>query len=160
MHRALAASALALAVTLTAPAAFAASGSLTDPDDDTLADILRLSYANNDAKAVMKLKYDGSRPMVENFYVKWGTAGKYYKLQRNLDGTSLWFFNGNEDTGEVERTCDGDRVRHNADTVVSTGTIPRSCMPQAPARVKFQGIATVGLFDNDKTRTSTAVRQG
>ena len=158
MRRALAASVLALVATATAAPAFAASGSLNDPDDDTLADVLKLSYANNDAKAVMKMKYDGYRPQVENFYVKWGSAGKYYKLQRSSsNGVSLWYNNGTE---ESEKTCADDRVRHDADTFVSTGTIPRSCMPQAPAKVKFKGIVTEGLYDNDQTRTSDLVRKG
>lgn len=157
MRRAPAVLALALAMFVSAPAAFGASGSLGDPDDDSLADVLRLSYANKDTKAVVKMTYDGYRPMVENFYVKWGTAGKYYKLQRNLDGTSLWYSNGEE---ESEKTCAGDRVRHDGDTFVSTGLIPRSCMPQAPGKVKFRGIVSEGLFESDQTRTSAKVARG
>ena len=34
-----------------APAAFGASGSLNDPDDDGLADVLRLSYANKQTRS-------------------------------------------------------------------------------------------------------------
>ncbi len=157
MRRLLATSALALVVTATAPAAFGASGSLNDPDDDTLADVLKLSYANKEAKAVMKMTYDEYRPQVENFYVKWGSAGKYYKLQHSTNGTSLWYFNGTE---ESERTCSGDRVAYDDATFVSTGSIPRTCMPQAPGKVKFKGIVTEGLVDSDQTRTSDLVRKG
>lgn len=158
MRRALAAVVLALVATATASSALGASGSLSDPDDDTLADVLKLSYANKDAKAVVRMTYDGYRPMVENFYVKWGSEGKYYKLQRSsTNGTSLWYSNG---TGESEKRCDGDRVRYDEGAAVSTGTVPRSCMPQAPARVKFQGVVTEGLFLSDATRTSRAIRKG
>ena len=156
MRRAPAALALALAALVAAPAAFGASGSMDDPDDVALADVLKLSYSNKDAKAVMKLAYDDYRPQVENFYVKWGTD-KYYKLQHSTNGTSLWYFNGTE---ESEKACNGDRVSHNEDTFVSTGTIPRSCMSHAPRKVKFQGIVTEGLFDSDQTRTSALVRKG
>ena len=158
MRRAHAVFALALAALVTAPAAFGASGSLSDPDDDTLADVLKLSFANKDDRAVVKMAYDGYRPQVENFYVKWGTAGKYYKLQRSPNGTSLWYSDGSGEPSE--ESCSGDRVRHNEETFVSTGTIPRSCMPQAPGKLKFQGIATEGLFEFDETRTSTRVARG
>jgi len=157
MRRAPAALALALAALVAAPAAFGASGSLNDPDDDTLADVLRLSYANKEAKVVVRMTYDDYRPQVENFYVRWGTSGKYYKLQRSTNGTSLWYSNG---SGESEKTCAGDRVRHDEETSVSTGAVPRSCMPQAPGKVKFQGIVTEGLFDFDETRTSSRVARG
>ena len=158
MRRAPLALTLALAALVAAPAAFGASGSLSDPDDETLADVLKLSYANKDAKAVVRMTYDGYRPQVENFYVKWGTAGKYYKLQRSsTNGTSLWYSNG---SGESLKTCVGDRVRHDGDTFVSTGTIPRSCMPQAPGKVRFKGIVTEGLNDSDQTKTSARVARG
>ena len=160
MRRALAATALALVATMAAPAAFGASGSLNDADDpdQDLADVLKLSYSNKDAKAVMKMTYDVNRPQTENFYVRWGSDGKYYKLQHDsVNGTSLWYSNGSE---ESEKNCSGDRVSHDADTVVSTGTIPRSCMSHAPGKVKFQGIVTAGLFIHDDTRTSDVVRKG
>ena len=157
MRRAPVAFVLALAALVAAPAAFGASGSLNDPDDNTLADVLRLSYANKEDKVVVRMSYDDYRPQVENFYVKWGTSGRYYKLQRSTNGTSLWYSNGSE---ESERSCAGDRVRHDDETFVSTGTVPRSCMPRAPGRVKFQGIVTEGLFDSDQTRTSSRVARG
>ena len=149
--------ALAVALSLPATAALAASGSLSDPDDDSLVDVLKLSYANKDAKAVVKMTYDGYRPQTENFYVKWGSDGKYYKLQHSPNGTRLWFSNG---SGETEKTCDGDKVSYDADSYVSTGVVPRSCMPKAPDSVKFQGIATEGLYEMDKTKTSAAVDRG
>ena len=158
MRRALAASVLTLVATLAAPAAFGASGSLTDPDDpDDLADVLKLSYANKDAKAVMKMTYDGFRPQNENFYVKWGSAGKYYNLQQSPNGTTLWYFNGTESS---EKRCAGDRVRYDAETFVATATLPRSCMPQAPGKVRFRGVATAGLFLSDQTATSPGIRKG
>ena len=148
---------LTVAALLPAPA-FAASGSLTDPDDPSIADVLRLGYDNRANKVVMKMSYDAHRPQVENFYVKWGTAGKYYKLQRSAgNGTTLWFSNG---SGESKRACAGDKVTHNADTVVSTAVIPRSCMPRARDKVKFQGVVTEGLFDSDQTKTSPGVARG
>lgn len=157
MRRAPTVFALALAALVAAPGSFGASGSLSDPDDDSLADVLRLSYANQNRKAVIRMEYDGHRPQVENFYVRWGTSGKYYKLQRGPNGTSLWYSNG---SGESERTCDDARVRHDGDTFVSAGTVPRSCLPQAPDKVKFQGIATEGLFSSDRTRISPRVDRG
>lgn len=148
---------LALAALLPAPA-LAASASLTDPDDASIADVLRLSYDNGANKVVMEMTYDAHRPQVENFYVKWGTAGEYYKLQRSAGtGTTLWFSNG---SGESKRPCTGDKVTHNANTVVSTAGIPRSCMPKAPDKVKFQGVVTEGLFASDRTKTSPGVARG
>lgn len=149
--------AIAVAMLMPASAAFAASGSLNDPDDDTIADVLKLSYANKDAKVVMRMTYDGDRPQVENFYVKWGTDGKYYKLQRSPNGTTLWFNNG---ASESEKSCSSDNLSHNSDTFVSTGVIPRSCMSRAPDKVKFQGFVTEGLFDSDQTKTSAGVARG
>ena len=159
MRRALAATALALVATMAAPAAFGASGSMNDADDPTqdLADVLKLSYANKDAKAVMKMTYDTNRPDVENFYVKWGT-GKYYQLQHSTNGTLLRYSDGSGLPSE--ESCSGDRVRFDADTLVSTGTIPRDCMSHAPAKVKFQGIVTAGTMIDDQTRTSDLVRKG
>jgi len=45
-------------------------------------------------------------------------------------------------------------------TACDTTPTPRDCMPQAPGKVKFQGIVTEGLYDNDNTRTSDPVRKG
>ena len=158
MRRALAAIVLALVAIATATPALAASGSLTDPDDPDIPDVLKLSYANRDTKAVMKMTYDETRPQNENFYVKWGSAGKYYQLQHSPNGTVLRYFDGSGTPSD--ETCDGDRVRYDTDTFVSTGTIPRSCMPHAPAKVKFQGIATEGLSLRDDTRTSRLIGKG
>lgn len=149
--------AVAIAVLIAATSAHAASGSLTDPDDESLADVLKLSYANKDNKAVIKMTYDGYRPQVENFYVSWGTQGKYYKLQSSPNGTSLWFNNG---SSESEKACGDDKVSHDSETFVSTGVIPRSCIPKAPDRVKFQGIVTEGLFESDQTAVSARVARG
>ena len=157
MRRAPAVLALALAALVAAPAAFGATGSLNDPDDDGLADVLRLSYANKQTKVVMRMSYDAYRPQVENFYVRWGTSGEYYKLQHSLNGTSLWYSDGSE---ESEKTCADARVGHDAETFVTTGTIPRSCMLQAPGKVKFRGIVTEGLAMSDATRTSSRVARG
>jgi hypothetical protein len=46
--------AIAVAMLMPASAAFAASGSLNDPNDDSIADVLKLSYANKDSKVVMR----------------------------------------------------------------------------------------------------------
>ena len=160
MRRALAASALALVVAAAAGPALAASGSLNDPDDKGDPDVLKLSYANRNDRAVTKMKYDPDsfRPQIENFYVKWGSTGKKYQLKHSsADGTSLWYYDGSGEPSE--ETCSGDRVRFDAEALVSTGTIPRSCMSEAPGRVRFQGIAVEGQ-NSDPTRTSDLVRKG
>jgi hypothetical protein len=150
---------LLLVTVLMLPArAWAASGAINDPDDTSLADVLRLAYANNSGKVVMRMTYDGFRPQVENFYVKWGTSGRAYKLQHSeANGTTLWYDNG---SSEGQRACDGAVVAYDADRFVSKAVIPRSCMPRARDRVKFQGIVTEGLFESDATRTSTGVARG
>jgi len=64
--------------------------------------VLKLAYANNDAKVVTKMTYDGYGPQVENFYVKWGTSGMYYKLQNSSsNGVTLWSNNG---SGESKKS--------------------------------------------------------
>ena len=158
MRRAPAAFALALAALVAAPAAFGASGSLNDPDDDTLADVLRLSYANKEDKVVVRMSYDdvpatGRELLREVGAPRAATTSSSAAPTAPRSGTP---------TGRrsPRRAVPAIGCGTTRDSSVSTGTVPRSCMPRAPGRLKFQGIVTEGLFDFDETRTSSRVARG
>ena len=51
-------------------------------------------------------------------------------------------------------------VTHDGDALVSRVVVPRSCLPRAPDRLRFRGIATEGLFASDQTRLSAAIDRG
>ena len=38
--------------------------------------------------------------------------------------------------------------------------IPRSCLAKAPDELRFQGIATEGLYSSDETKVSRAIARG
>jgi hypothetical protein len=142
-------------LSLAAPAAQAASGSLTDPTGD-YPDIVRLGYTNATSRVVMSMKYAGARPQNESFYMRWGTnASKNYqvfvssgigKKELRLNGTKV--------------ACGSLGVTYDASTHVTRVVVPRSCLGSAPNRLRFRGIATEGLYSKDQTALSAAIARG
>ena len=109
------------------------------PTTTGLADVLRLSYANKEAKVRHEdgvRRATGRRSRTSTW--SGGPRASTTKLQRSLNGDAR----SGTPTGPEEpseKSCADDRVRHDAETFVSTGTIPRSCMPQAPAQGEVPG---------------------
>jgi hypothetical protein len=140
--------------------AYAASGALTDPKGD-YPDIVKLAYDNGDSKVVMTATYAGDgmngRAQNESLYMRWGSsAQKYYQVFLSApDSTKELRYSGSS----RKVACRGLRVKH--PTARSTKVIvPRSCIGKAPDKLRFQAIATEGLFSKDETKVSKAVARG
>ncbi|MDN5893687.1 MAG: hypothetical protein L0H93_06630 [Nocardioides sp.] len=138
---------------LGAAPATAATGTLTDPRGD-LPDIVRLSWTNAPRQVTIKMTFAGAFAQVDSFYMRWGKARSYQVFyapatkhkELRLDGRTV--------------RCPKLKVAHHRATHVSTATVPRACIPKAPNKLRFQGVATYGLFNSDQTRTSAPVRKG
>lgn len=146
---------LALVLVLPTPTALADSGSLADPSGD-FPDIVKLAFNNRQGSVVMAMTYAGSRPQNESFYLRWGrNASKSYQVfVSSTAGLEVLRLNGEP------VSCGRLDVTHDGDTLVSRVTVPRSCLPRAPDRLRFRGIATEGLFGSDQTRLSAAIGRG
>jgi len=139
--------------------AYAGSGSLDDPKGD-YPDIVKLAYKNADAKVVMTATYSGDgyegRAQNESFYMRWGSSGKYYQVFLNnpSESKALRFSGKDKDIA-----CGGLRVKR--PTGRSTKVIvPRSCITKAADKLRFQAVATEGLYSKDETKVSKAVKRG
>ena len=144
--------ALSLAGTATA---YADSGSITDPAGD-YPDIVKLAYNNADSKVVMKLTYSEVAAQNESFYMRWGSEDEAYQVfVSESSGLEELRYHGN---GKAVK-CDELRVRRPDDNVTKA-IVPRSCIGKAPGKLRFQGIATEGLFSADETKTSKAIPRG
>jgi hypothetical protein len=135
-------------------AAYADSGSLNDPRGD-FPDIVKLRYNNADGKVVMKMTYAGTRAQNESFYMRWGKgASKYYQVFVS------------ESAGMEELRLNGDKVKcarlavKRPSELTTKVVVPRKCLKKAPDKLRFQGIATEGLFSADETKVSKAVARG
>jgi hypothetical protein len=140
--------------------AHAASGSLTDKKGD-YPDIVKLAYDNAQSKVVMTATYAGDgqngRAQNESFYMRWGSSGqKYYQVFLSVPGNvkELRF------SGSAKNvSCKGMVIKR--PTARSTKVIlPRSCISKAPDKLRFQAIATEGLYSKDETKTSAAIARG
>lgn len=139
---------------LFAPAASAATGSVSDPAGD-LPDIRQLTYSNATTQVVMTMRYTSlADAQNQSFYIRWGTSASYQVFVSPSAGLQELRFNG------TRRACAGLQVRALPTSESTRVTVPRSCLGQAPGRVKFQGIATQGLFASDETGVSPWVRRG
>lgn len=154
------AASLAIAVLLAGGGvATAATGSLTDPKGD-FPDIVKLSYRNDSSRVTMTMTYAGARPQNESFYLKWGTRGKRYQIFNSPAASirELRYYGGtNASAKQID--CKGLSVRQpsaNSTKIV----IPRGCLTKAPDKLRFQGIATEGLYSSDETKVSKAVARG
>jgi hypothetical protein len=146
-------------VLLPAPYAIAASGHITDPAGD-LPDIRRLSYDNAQRKVEMTLKF-GSVAEAQNrsFYIQWGKPKKYQVFDSPSAGiTQLRFFTDADSFRSV--SCDGLRVVENTDANTVRAVVPRTCIAKAPDRLRFKGIATMGLSLSDQTSVSPWAKRG
>jgi hypothetical protein len=139
--------------------ASAATGSLTDPKGD-FPDIVKLSYSNGSSKVTMTMTYAGARPQNESFYLKWGTSGKRYQVFNSPSASirELRYYRATN-ASPKRIACSGLRV--NQPSARSTKlVIPRGCLAKATDKLRFQGIATEGLFSSDQTKVSKAVARG
>ena len=144
--------ALTLAGTATA---YADSGSITDPAGD-YPDIVKLAYNNADSKVVMKLTYSEVAAQNESFYMRWGSDDEAYQVfVSESAGLEELRYYGN---GKAIK-CEGLKIRRPDDNVTKA-VVPRSCLDKAPGKLRFQGIATEGLFNSDETKISKAVPRG
>ncbi|HEU0104388.1 MAG TPA: hypothetical protein VFR07_18925 [Mycobacteriales bacterium] len=146
---------------LTATPASAASGSLTDPRGD-YPDILKLAYSNAASQVQMAMTYASiADAQNESFYLAWGTAGARYQVF-NSPSAGLRELRYYARTGAPTQTvpCAGLKVVRRTELNRRTVTIPRSCLPKAAARLRFQGIATAGLSSIDSTKYSPLVARG
>jgi hypothetical protein len=137
-------------------AAYAASGSLSDPKGDS-PDIVKLAYDNARSKVFMTMTYGSFRPQNESFYMRWGTRDRHYQVfvTRTSGGTKELRYSG----AEKKVTCGGLLVKHPTSRSTKV-VIPRSCLSKAPDKLRFQGIATEGLFSMDETKVSKAIARG
>lgn len=147
--------ALVLASTLAASStAYAAKDSLSDPRGD-YPDIVKLNYNNADEKVVMKLTYNGGAAQNESFYMRWGDGGAYQVFVSPAAGIEELRYYGK---GKAVR-CEGLKIRRPSKDETKA-IVPRDCLRQAPDKLRFQGIATEGLFSVDETKVSTAIKRG
>ena len=155
---AVALSCLALLLTA-APPAQAETGRVTDPHGD-FPDIWRLDYNNAQNKVVMTMKVASlADAQNESFYIQWGTAKKYQVFYSpSADITDLRFFRDADTFRSV--ACGGLRVTDDADANTTKAVVPRSCLPQAPDRLRFKGIATQGTSLSDGTSVSPFAARG
>jgi hypothetical protein len=140
---------LAMSVTV-----YADSGSLDDPKGD-FPDIVKLNYDNGDSKVVMKLTYSGGAAQNESFYMRWGDEKAYQVFVSRASGLQELRFYGK---GRAVK-CDGLKIRRPSNDVTKA-VVPRKCLDKAPRKLRFQGIATEGLFSSDETKISKPIRQG
>jgi hypothetical protein len=145
-------SALCVGIFAASPAA-AESGSLDDPSGD-FPDIVRLSYDNAQRKAVMTLRF-GESDLAQNvsFYMRW-RGGRYQVFYNKPAGTQELRYN------DDKVRCRDLVVKELPDKEATRAIVPRSCLSQAPDRLRFQGIATAGLLSSDETDVSPRVARG
>jgi hypothetical protein len=139
--------------------ASAATGSLTDPKGD-FPDIVKLSYSNGASKVTMAMTYAGARPQNESFYLKWGTSGARYQVFSSPSASmrELRYYRA-ANASPKRIACGGLRVTQPSAKSTKV-VIPRGCLTKAADKLRFQGIATVGVMSSDQTRVSKAVARG
>jgi hypothetical protein len=138
---------------IAASTAFGASGSLRDPKGDH-PDVVKLRYDNARSKVKMTMTYAAFTAQNESFYMSWGrgTKSNYQVFLSPSANLKVLRYKGNDVRCRQLRVKRGTRS--------TTVTVPRSCLPKAPGRLRFQGIATEGLFSSDETAVSKAIRRG
>jgi hypothetical protein len=141
-------------------AAQAAAGTLTDPKGDGYPDIVKLTYANKAKSVGVSMTYDDiGLAQNESFLLRW-KAGKHYQVFVSTSGIQeLRYYSSKSAPGKVV-ACAGLKVKHTASKDKTKVTIPRSCLSKAPDKLKFQGVATMGLSFSDKTKISPKVALG
>lgn len=151
--------AIAGALVTSSAAAYAASGSISDPQGD-YPDVVRLAYVNATTKVTMTMTLAGGHAQNESFYLRWGAKGASYQVfsSPSIDLTELRYYS--RATAEPKRIgCAGLIVKHSSSNVTAV-TVPRRCIAKAPDTLRFQGIATEGTSLLDETRITKAVSRG
>ena len=88
------------------------------------------------------------------FWIQWGEPQKYQVFDSPSAAISeLRFHRANGTFAKVG--CAGLQVTEDAGTNTVKAVVPRSCLPKAPNRVRFKGIATQGLSLSDQTQALT-----
>jgi hypothetical protein len=152
---------VAALIALPASAAHAAGGSLSDPKGDGDPDIVSLTYANKPKAVRMSMTYaDIALAQNESFYLRWG-AGKSYQLFSSDSAgiRELRYYSSKSALPKVVR-CSGLTVTHQTAQDRTRVKIPRTCLAHAPKKLKFQGIATMGLSSSDQTKVTGKIAQG
>lgn len=134
--------------------AYAASGSLSDPKGD-FPDIVKLAFTNGDRSVVMTMTYSGMRAQNESFYMRWGSnASKSYQVFISPSA-------GKKELRLNSKKVSCGKLVVKQPTKLSTKVkVPRSCLKKAPDKLRFQGIATEGLYSKDETKISKAIARG
>jgi hypothetical protein len=89
----------------------------------------------------------------QSFYIKWKTKD-YQVFYSASAGMKELRFNGKK------VRCKELRVKPLPDVESTRVVVPRSCIPKAPNALKFQGVATAGVFSVDETAVSAKVARG
>ena len=104
----------------------------------------------------MKMTYNGQAAQNESFYMRWGSDDESYQVfvSPSADIEELRYYGKGKAV-----PCDGLKIRRPAGDVTKA-IVPRSCLDEAPRKLRFQGIATEGLSSFDETKISKAVARG
>jgi hypothetical protein len=142
--------------------AYAGSGSVADPRGD-FPDIVRLTLHNGESDVVVRQRYtylDIVRS--ESVQLRWGRPVHYRLEARNTDGDAALepVLRLSTPEGIRRQRCPGLQVLRSTATDVALYTVPRSCLPRAPGRLRAKGFAAAGSFDTDRTALTPWVAQG
>jgi hypothetical protein len=102
----------------------------------------------------MKLSYNGQAAQNESFYMHWGDES-YQVFVSEVSGIQELRYHGK---GKAVK-CDGLKVKRPSNDVTKA-IVPRDCLNKAPDKLRFQGIATEGLYSVDETKISKAIKRG
>lgn len=151
--------AVVAALLTSSPAAYAASGTLTDPKGD-YPDIVKLGYVNAKSKVTLTMTVAGGHAQNESFYLRWGSKGASYQVFSSPSAKlkELRYYSRTA-AAQKRITCAGLVVKQTSATT-TTVTVPRTCLSKAPDALRFQGIATEGTSLLDETKVSGAVKRG
>ena len=150
---------VSVCMVLSGPAAYAASGTLTDARGDADPDIVTVAYVNANSEVRMSMTYaDIELAQNESFWVRWD-SGKSYQVFNSTGIRQLRYYSGANAQFKAV-ACSGLKVVRQTAKDTTKVTVPRSCLAKAPNQVRFQGIATMGLSSADETKVSKLVRRG
>lgn len=148
-----------VALLASSAAAYAASGSVSDPKGD-YPDIVRLAYVNAKSKVTLTMTLAGGHAQNESFYLRWGSKGTSYQVfsSPSVKLKELRYYSS-ASAPQKRITCAGLVVKQTSATV-TTVTVPRTCLSKAPDALRFQGIATEGTSLLDETRVTAEIKRG
>ena len=151
--------AVVAALLTSSPAAYAASGTLTDPKGD-YPDIVKLGYVNAKSKVTLTMTVAGGHAQNESFYLRWGSKGASYQVfsspSAKLKELRYYSRQRPRRSGSPAPGWSSSRHRRRPPRC----TVPRTLPSKAPDALRFQGIATEGTSLLDETKVSGAVKRG